>query len=146
MTHDTPGNPLNAGRRTRTISPAIPRALSQRDGGCRFPGCTHTRYTHGHHIRHWVDGGPAHGRDETCFRGIISGSAALSATNTAHGIEINATTIRSLWRGESLDYNQAIDAMQYRIGALDGLIESAHERKSLPPDPVSRSLARHTAG
>jgi hypothetical protein len=57
---------------------------------------------------------PAHGRHEKCFRGIISGSAALTAAYTTHGIAIDAATIRSRWRGESLDYDQAIDAMQYR--------------------------------
>ncbi len=52
---DTP--PLNIGRRTRTIPPAIRRVLALRDRGCRFPGCTHTRFLHGHHIRHWLHGG-----------------------------------------------------------------------------------------
>ena len=33
------------------------RALVVRDGGCRFPGCTHTRFVDGHHIEHWADGG-----------------------------------------------------------------------------------------
>jgi hypothetical protein len=28
-----------------------------RDHGCAFPGCTHTRFLHGHHIRHWLHGG-----------------------------------------------------------------------------------------
>ena len=28
-----------------------------RDKGCAFPGCTHTRYLHGHHIKHWLHGG-----------------------------------------------------------------------------------------
>ena len=48
---------LNIGRRTRTIPPAIRRALALRDHGCRFPGCTHTRFLHGHHIQHWLHGG-----------------------------------------------------------------------------------------
>ena len=51
------GEPLSIGRRSRTIPPAIRRALWLRDGGCRFPGCTHTRFVDGHHIRHWADGG-----------------------------------------------------------------------------------------
>lgn len=51
------GEPLALGRKTRTISPALRRALKRRDGGCRFPGCTHTRFVDGHHIRHWADGG-----------------------------------------------------------------------------------------
>jgi len=33
------------------------RALRVRDKGCRFPGCTNTRFVDGHHIQHWADGG-----------------------------------------------------------------------------------------
>ncbi len=32
-------------------------ALRARDGGCRFPGCTHHRFVDTHHIRHRVNGG-----------------------------------------------------------------------------------------
>lgn len=55
------GEALNIGRRTRTIPPAIRRALMLRDRGCAFPGCTHTRFLHAHHIEHWLHGG------ETCL-------------------------------------------------------------------------------
>jgi hypothetical protein len=48
---------LNIGRRSRQIPPAVRRALSLRDRGCRFPGCTNTRFLHGHHLRHWLHGG-----------------------------------------------------------------------------------------
>jgi hypothetical protein len=51
------GQPLSVGRKTRAIYPALRRALKSRDGGCRFPGCTHTRYLHAHHIEHWIRGG-----------------------------------------------------------------------------------------
>jgi hypothetical protein len=51
------GEPLSVGRRTRAISPALRRALKRRDDGCRFPGCTNTRYLHAHHIEHWAQGG-----------------------------------------------------------------------------------------
>jgi hypothetical protein len=51
------GAELNIGRRARSIPPAIRRALTLRDRGCRFPGCTHTRFLHGHHIQHWLHGG-----------------------------------------------------------------------------------------
>ena len=51
------GEPLAVGRRTRAVPPAIRRALRVRDGGCRFPGCDRTRFTHAHHIKHWADGG-----------------------------------------------------------------------------------------
>jgi hypothetical protein len=51
------GEPLNVGRKQRTVPAALKRALSARDGGCSFPGCTHTRFVDAHHIRHWADGG-----------------------------------------------------------------------------------------
>jgi hypothetical protein len=52
------GEPLSVGRRTRTIPPALRRALRSRDRGCRFPGCDHQRFLHAHHIHHWARGGP----------------------------------------------------------------------------------------
>jgi len=51
------GEPLSVGRKTRTISPALRRALNARDRGCRFPGCPNTRYVDAHHIHHWAHGG-----------------------------------------------------------------------------------------
>jgi hypothetical protein len=53
---DEDGEPLSIGRKSRTIPPAIRRALRARDGGCRFPGCTHRSFLDGHHIEHWADG------------------------------------------------------------------------------------------
>ena len=57
IVEDGLGRPLDVGRKTRSIPPSIRRALQSRDAGCRFPGCTHTRFLDGHHIRHWADGG-----------------------------------------------------------------------------------------
>ena len=54
---DQNGQPLNIGRKSRVIPPAMRRALRARDEGCRFPGCTHKYFIDGHHIRHWADGG-----------------------------------------------------------------------------------------
>jgi hypothetical protein len=51
------GEPLAIGRKTRSIPPAMRRALRMRDEGCRFPGCTNDRFVDGHHIEHWADGG-----------------------------------------------------------------------------------------
>jgi hypothetical protein len=51
------GEPLSVGRKTRSIPPALRRALNSRDQGCRFPGCTHTRYVDAHHVKHWAHGG-----------------------------------------------------------------------------------------
>jgi uncharacterized protein DUF222/HNH endonuclease len=57
MRHDGEGRLLEVGARTRTIPPALRRALHHRDQGCRFPGCG-IRFTQGHHLRHWAHGGP----------------------------------------------------------------------------------------
>jgi 5-methylcytosine-specific restriction endonuclease McrA len=54
---DRYGEVLNIGRRSRTIPPAMRRALKARDGGCRFPGCTNHKFVDGHHIQHWSQGG-----------------------------------------------------------------------------------------
>ncbi len=54
---DEAGQALDVGRKTRSIPPAIRRALRSRDTGCRFPGCSHKFFLDGHHIRHWADGG-----------------------------------------------------------------------------------------
>lgn len=53
------GEPLDVGRSTRTVPPAIRRALVLRDGGCTFPGCSRPPpWCQAHHVRHWADGGP----------------------------------------------------------------------------------------
>ena len=57
ITADRAGNPLDIGRKTRAVPPAMRRALQARDGGCRFPGCNHHRFVDAHHIHHWADGG-----------------------------------------------------------------------------------------
>jgi hypothetical protein len=54
---DNESEPLDVGRKTRTIPPSLRRALKSRDQGCVFPGCTHKRYVDGHHIHHWAEGG-----------------------------------------------------------------------------------------
>lgn len=57
ITGDADGNPLDIGRKTRAVPPAMQRALRSRDGGCRFPGCTRHRFVDAHHIHHWANGG-----------------------------------------------------------------------------------------
>lgn len=60
------GELLDIGRKTRKIPPAMRRALEVRDRSCcRFPGCTHTRHLHGHHIVHWAHGGA------TCMDNLV---------------------------------------------------------------------------
>jgi hypothetical protein len=57
MHHDADGGVTEVGARTRTIPPALRRAMQHRDRGCRFPGCG-LPFGQGHHIRHWANGGP----------------------------------------------------------------------------------------
>ncbi len=65
IVEDQFGEPLNISRRSRSIPPPMRRALIARDGGCRFPGCTHHRFCDGHHIEHWQHGG------ETCLDNLL---------------------------------------------------------------------------
>ena len=50
--------PLDVGRRTPVVLPAMRRAVIVRDRHCRFPGCDrpHT-WCDAHHVVHWADGG-----------------------------------------------------------------------------------------
>jgi hypothetical protein len=57
MRHDADARITEVGARTRTIPPALRRALQHRDKGCRFPGCG-LPFGQGHHIKHWAHGGP----------------------------------------------------------------------------------------
>ncbi len=160
------GEPLDIGRKTRSLPPAIARALKARDRGCRYPGCDRTRFTEGHHVKHWADGGetklsnlvtlcsfhhrlvheggygltatddglfiftrPDGRRVEAngahCFRGNISPLVPSSAYRGFEdslrdylrkhepGLLITPETGRCQWHGESMDYSQAIEAMQF---------------------------------
>ena len=52
------GLPLDVGRRYRTETPAIRRALTARDRGCRWPGCgLPATWCTAHHIQPWQHGG-----------------------------------------------------------------------------------------
>jgi hypothetical protein len=64
LRRDATGSTVDAGRKTRTVPPAIRRALEARDTGCRFPGCT-ARRCDAHHIVHWGEGGP------TCLDNLV---------------------------------------------------------------------------
>jgi Domain of unknown function (DUF222) len=47
------------GKRSRTVRRALRRALKRRDQTrCRFPGCTHDRFLHIHHLVHYIAHGP----------------------------------------------------------------------------------------
>ena len=64
MRHTADGSVLDVGRKTRSIPPAIRRALTARDPRCQFPGCT-ARRCDAHHLTRWAHGGP------TCLDNLI---------------------------------------------------------------------------
>lgn len=50
--------PLDVGRKTPVVPPAVRRAMVLRDGRCRFPGCDRPpAWCDAHHVTHWADGG-----------------------------------------------------------------------------------------
>ena len=53
IVQDRTGLAVGVGTTSRTVSPALRRALMNRDGHCRFGGCTATRFLHAHHVDHW---------------------------------------------------------------------------------------------
>ena len=62
------GIPLDVGRRYRTETPAIRRALEARDHGCRFTGCgMPAAWSTAHHLTPWKDGGVTSLNDTALF-------------------------------------------------------------------------------
>jgi hypothetical protein len=146
------GEPLNVGRKTRTISAPLRRVLNARDKGCRFPGCANTRYIDAHHIEHWANGGetkPAnlvslcrfhhHAVHEGGIRVEILDDGALRFVKpngkAVDGIAPGftqplgdwrklpaATEPLSRWRGERMDYSLGIEV----------LLQQARRAKSVP--------------
>ncbi len=57
LIEDGHGHPLDVDRKYRTLPPAQRRALEARDGHCQYPGCTHTLWLEGHHVKPWSRGG-----------------------------------------------------------------------------------------
>ena len=56
---NTPSQPLDLGRATRTIPPHLRTAVIQRDKHCQFPGCTQPpSVCDVHHLIPWAKGGP----------------------------------------------------------------------------------------
>lgn len=52
------GVELKLGRKQRTVSPALRRAIEARDRHCTFPGCSARAFTECHHIVWWTEQGP----------------------------------------------------------------------------------------
>jgi hypothetical protein len=124
MRHGSDGRILDVGRRTRTIPPALRRALEARDRGCRFPGCG-LRFTDGHHVRHWADGG------ET------------SMTNCLLLCKFHHTLVHEGgWRVEW--WGEGRPAFFGPRGQM--LFEGRWQPPELPEDSVAAIIADHRAG
>ena len=54
---ETEGKPVSVGRAMRILPERSRRLVVDRDRGCRFPGCTSTRFVEVHHLDAWADGG-----------------------------------------------------------------------------------------
>src|ERR687897_2210013 len=55
---DAASQPLDVGRKTKVVPPALRRAVAVRDVGCAFPGCDRpSSWCDAHHVDHWADGG-----------------------------------------------------------------------------------------
>ena len=50
-----------------TVNPRLRRIIEQRDGGCRYPGCSQQRWVQVHHIVHREDGGLTIARNLCCL-------------------------------------------------------------------------------
>jgi hypothetical protein len=142
LTENEDGEPLNVGRKTRTISAPLRRALHARDKGCRFPGCSNSRWIDAHHIEHWANGGETrpgnlvslcryHHRsvheggiriqrlDDGALRFVKPDGDAVE--RVAPGYVRPAGDWRQLpegkitngWRGERLDLGTAIECLQW---------------------------------
>lgn len=127
MHEDVDGNPLNIGRKSRSIPPAMRRALKHRDGGCRFPGCTATRFVDGHHIRHWSEGGETsmdnlvllcrhhhrlvHEGGFGLHRAEIPDVIVMPALESQADLPPVYHDGRPGWRGERIDWQLAIDGL-----------------------------------
>ncbi len=60
------GDAHEIGERKRNIPRRLRRLLQRREkGGCRFPGCSHTRFLQAHHLVHYINHGPTN--SENCI-------------------------------------------------------------------------------
>ena len=129
MAHDEEGGVLDVGRKRRTIPPAIRRALEYRDQGCRFPGCG-CRYTEGHHIVHWKDGG------ETKLDNLVSLCSRHHRAVHQEGYRIEVV------RREIGDGGPALAFRFYDPRGRE--VREVPQSPVLPPDPAGALVRNHT--
>jgi hypothetical protein len=120
------GSVLDVGRKTRAIPPALRRALEARDQGCRYPGCTNTRFVDGHHIQHWINGG------ETKLSNLVALCRRHHRFVHEHGFSVERVGDRLRFRrpdGMVVPDVPAHEGIEARAG-MDALVQ-AHTRDGL---------------
>src|SRR5437867_3420339 len=123
MQHDADGRVVEIGARTRTIPPALRRALHHRDRGCRFPGCG-LPLGEGHHVRHSAHGGPT------------------TPSNLALLCHRHHRAVHE--EGYQIELQPDYGAFQFR--RPDGrLLPEVPPPGAVPADPVQALRARHDA-
>jgi hypothetical protein len=152
VTHDAAGTPLDVGRRTRTIPPALRRALWSRDRGCRFPSCANSHYVHAHHIDHWAHGG------ETSLDNLVLLCGTHHRLLHEGGIGVRRTTSGQLefrdGEGRVVDgVPEAVEVPGEALGAIERWVAAANLRidaeTNLPDwdgSPVDYDAAVSAAG
>ncbi|MEO8064528.1 MAG: DUF222 domain-containing protein [Pseudomonadota bacterium] len=137
------GEPLNVGRKTRTISAPLRRVLNARDKGCRFPGCANTRWLDAHHVEHWANGGETkpsnlallcrfHHRavheggiriemlDDGALRFVKPSGRSVDSVApgckqpSGDAASIPAGSFKTTWRGEKMDAGLAVEILLQR--------------------------------
>jgi hypothetical protein len=128
LLENSEGEPLDVGRKTRVIPPAIRRAMRARDAGCRFPGCTHQRYLDAHHIQHWADGGA------TQLKNLVALCRQHHRLVHEGGITVRMTPggVPSFLRPDGTAFDQVISVEQ---ASFDGTeLQRTHDRQGIHID------------
>jgi len=102
ITEDEQGEPLDVGRKTRSISPAFRRALVARDKGAWRFFNARGESLHGC--------APGHTQPLADWRQV-------PAEHAARGLHIDANTAATGWCGERMNYGVAIDSLRFRTAA-----------------------------
>src|SRR5207245_3271643 len=75
--------PIDLGRSRRVIDGALSKALKIRDQHCRWPGCERSAsYCDGHHLVHWIHGGPTDLDNLVLLWGLLPNSNRVATIST----------------------------------------------------------------
>ena len=137
--HGPDGQVMSAGRRSRTVPPALRRALEARDRGCRFPGCG-LRFTEAHHIVHWADGG------ETSLRNTVllcrTHHRAVHEGRVQVCMDVGGQVAFFTPKGKVLfdaPKTRFLDRLEPVLGSVEGPKLKSAEKPELKPVPGSKT-------